>query len=273
MERIQFAEEQIRRYSRHIILQDIGSTGVKKLIGSTIGIVGAGGLGCPVVQILAAAGIGHLKIIDGDNVELSNLPRQPLHFTTDVGRKKVDSILEKIIALNSEIQVEIFPEYLTKANAIKFLQGCDYVVDASDNFATKFLINDVCIHLGIPFNIAGVVQWMGQILSVDPGKTTCYRCIFHTISSGDESMSCSAAGVINTVPSFAGILQANEAIKSIVGLPQKFTNGLFTFDLRENSFDFIPIKQNPECAACSHPEIPFYKTENYNVDLDQCNIQ
>ncbi|MHA1519708.1 MAG: HesA/MoeB/ThiF family protein [Promethearchaeota archaeon] len=264
--------EQIQRYSRHIILQDVGTPGVKKLLNATVCVVGAGGLGCPVIQMLSTAGIGHIKIIDGDKVELSNLPRQPLHFTSDIGQFKVDSIIQKVKALNPDVKMEGIRTFLTKENASEILQGCDYVIDASDNFATKFLINDVCVHLQIPFNIAGVVQWMGQLISVEPGVSTCYRCVFHTISAGDDSMSCSSAGVINTIPSFAGILQANECIKSILGKRRKFLNGVFFFDLGENSFDFVPIKRNPKCKACSDTKNAFYKSETYERDGDQCEI-
>ena len=264
-------DDQVHRYSRHIILTDFGSEGVNKLLNATVTVVGAGGLGCPVIQMLASAGVGHIKVIDGDLVDLSNLPRQTLHLTPDVGRKKVDSIADKVKAINPDVKLEIFPELLTRENSAEILKGSDYVIDASDNFATKFLVNDVCVHLNISFTIAGVVQWMGQLISVNPGETTCYRCIFHTISAGDESMSCSAAGVINTVPSFAGILQANEAIKTLIGKSQKFTNGLFTFDLAENIFDFISIKRNPSCAACSNPKEPFYLTEKYYIVNDECN--
>ncbi|MHA1672103.1 MAG: HesA/MoeB/ThiF family protein [Promethearchaeota archaeon] len=264
--------DQIQRYSRHIILQDVGTPGVKKLIEATVCVVGAGGLGCPVIQMLATAGIGHIKVIDGDKVELSNLPRQPLHYSSDVGQFKVDSVIQKVKELNTDVQMEGIREYLTKENALEILQGCDYIIDASDNIATKFLINDVCVHLRIPFTIAGVVQWMGQIISVDPGDSTCYRCVFHSISRDNDSMSCSAAGVINTVPSFAGILQANEAIKSIVGKKKKFLNGIFFFDLAENSFNFVSIKRNPECRACADPTKPFYLSENYERDADQCEL-
>ena len=267
-----FKADQIQRYSRHIILLDVGTEGVKKLLNATVCVVGAGGLGCPVIQMLATAGIGHIKVIDGDKVELSNLPRQPLHFTSDVGQYKVESIIQKVKALNPEVQMEGIRAFLTKENAREVLLGCDYVIDASDNIATKFLINDVCVHLQIPFNIAGVVQWMGQLISVEPGVSTCYRCVFHSISKGDESMSCSVAGVINTVPSFAGILQANEAIKSLIGKKRKFINGVFFFDLAENNFDFVPIKRNPACFACADPKMPFYLTENYERDDDQCEI-
>ena len=162
---------------------------------------------------------------------------------------------------------------MDKSNVVESLSGVDFVIEASDNIATKFLINDVCVHLGIPFTIAGVLEFYGQIVTVMPGRTTCYRCIFHTIHKHEASMTCSGAGVMGTIPSFAGILQANEAIKVILGLPTRFTDGLFAFDLLVNSFDFIPIKRDPTCKACSHPEFPFFQSEDFGPSLNQTTSQ
>ena len=268
---------QIERFSRQILLKEVGSKGMKTLLNSKVTIVGAGGLGCPISQMLASLGVGNIKLIDKDCVELSNLPRQPLHFTEDVGRLKVESLGNKMKAINPEISLELIPEYLTQTNAERLLSGSDFVLDASDNIATKFLINDVCVHLNIPFSIAGVVQWYGQLITVIPGKTTCYRCIFSNIFEPEQGMTCSGAGAMATVPSLAGILQANEAVKVLLGLKPRFTNGLFNFDLLGNSFDHIRIHRDPNCKTCSHPEAPFYLTEKYEItpngSQDSCEIQ
>jgi adenylyltransferase/sulfurtransferase len=272
MNRENLTPSQIERYSRQILLKDVGGIGQKTLLNSTVAIIGGGGLGCPTAQQLAAMGIGRLKIFDGDLVEISNLPRQPMHYTSDIGKLKVESLQAKIQAMNPDVTVEIFPFFVDKSNIVEALSGVDFVIEASDSIATKFLINDVCVHLGIPFTIAGVLEFFGQIVTVIPGST-CYRCIFHNIHEPETNMTCSGAGVMGTVPSFAGILQANEAIKLILGLSTRFTDGLFAFDLLANSFDFIPIKRDPTCKACSQSKLPFFESEDYGPSLNQTKPQ
>ncbi|MCK5093088.1 MAG: HesA/MoeB/ThiF family protein [Spirochaetes bacterium] len=265
-----FKEDQIERYSRQILLKEIGGKGVRKLLEATVGIIGAGGLGCPAIQILAAVGVGHLKIFDGDRVEISNLPRQFLHYTSDIGLLKVDSIKRKINEMNPDVYVEHYNLYINKSNITRFLTGCDYIIEASDNFATKFLVNDACVHLRIPFTIAGVVMFYGQLVSVIPGKTACYRCVVNEPLSEELSMNCASVGVLGTVPALAATIQANEAIKSILGLETRFTDQLFLFDLLHDSFEFMKAKINPECKACSDPETPFFQTENYGQPGNTC---
>ncbi|WP_457918375.1 HesA/MoeB/ThiF family protein [Candidatus Lokiarchaeum ossiferum] len=269
MEKNTLTMDQIERYSRQILLREVGSKGTKALLSSTVAIVGAGGLGCPIAQMLASMGVGTLKLIDGDHVELTNLPRQPMHYTSDIGKFKVDSLMEKIGDMNPDVRVIPIKKFLDKDNIQGILEGCDYVLDASDNIATKFLINDACIYHGIPFTIAGVVQWFGQIISVVPGKTTCYRCIFRNIYELDESTSCSGVGVMGTIPNFAGVLQANECIKSLLGIPLKYIDGMFSFDLLMSSFDFINIYRDKTCKACSDPQFAYYKSEDYGETLNK----
>lgn len=273
MQSFNLSQDQIERYSRNILLKEIGSTGQQKLLNSRVTVIGGGGLGCPVTQMLAAAGIGHIRIIDNDKVELTNLPRQILHYTEDIGKFKVDSIKNKVEHLNSDVKVEIHKTFADQSNIKDLLSGSDFVVECSDNMGTKFLVNDACVHLDIPFTIAGVVKFYGQIVSVIPGKTTCYRCIFREVHEPDASMTCSGAGVLGTVPSFAGILQANEAIKSISGLELNFINGMFAFDLLVGSFDFVKIKKDNNCKACSNPKIPFYAEEDYGTTSAICEDQ
>ncbi len=273
MRRIEaLTETQIDRYSRQILLAQVGGTGMKKLLGARVTIVGAGGLGCPAAQVLASAGVGTIRIIDGDRVELSNLPRQFLHHTKDVGRFKVDSIKEKIEAMNPDVTVEEVRMFANQANIDDLLAGSDYVIEACDGQAAKFLVNDACIHLGISFTIAGVVQFYGQILSVVPGRTRCLRCLFREPAPEDPQNSCSGAGVMGAAPGMAGMIQANEAIKSIIGAGALQTDKLLIFNLIDCSFDFLDIAALPKCAACAQPQEPFYKTFDYGACVTVCHL-
>ena len=273
MRRIQtLTETQIDRYSRQILLAQIGGKGQKKLLGARVTVVGAGGLGCPASQALAAAGIGTIRIIDADRVELSNLPRQFLHHTNDVGRYKVDSIKDKIQAMNPDVTVEAVRRFVDKDNIADLLADSDYVIEACDGQAAKFLVNDACIHLGIPFTIAGVVQFYGQIISVIPGKTRCLRCLFRDPAAEDPQNSCSGAGVIGAAPGMAGMIQANEAIKSITGAGKLHTDKLMIFNLIDCSFDFLDIASLPKCAACENSQNPFYRSYDYGSAVPVCHL-
>jgi molybdopterin/thiamine biosynthesis adenylyltransferase len=225
--------------------------------------VGAGGLGCPAAQALAAAGVGCLRIIDGDRVELSNLHRQVLHHTPDIGRLKVDSVRDKIARMNPEVTVEAMVAFAGPDTIASLLDGCDYVIEACDGQGAKFLVNDACVYLSIPFTIAGVVQFYGQILSVIPGRTRCLRCLFREPSPDDPANSCSGAGVMGTAPGLAATLQANEALKSILGLDNRFTNRLFVFNLLDNSFDSLDLAGLEPCPACLSVDTPWYRTCDY----------
>lgn len=245
-----FTGSMIEQYSRQIVLDRLGGHGMQRLRAATVGIVGAGGLGCPAIQVLAAAGVGHLKIADGDVVEISNLPRQWLHHAADVGRKKVDSVRDKVRLMNPGVSVTVHDGFVSPDTIEAFLHGCDFAIEATDTFATKFLVNDACVRLGIPFAIAGAVQYFGQVLSVLPHVTACYRCIFDGKHAGDESMTCSGAGVLGTVPALAGILQANEAIKHLTGMPSGLRGSLLVFDLLGDTFDSIKVSRRARCPAC-----------------------
>lgn len=267
-------EAQTDRYSRQIILKEIGGKGMKKLLNAKVAIVGAGGLGCPAAQVLAAAGVGKLVIIDGDKIELSNLPRQFLHHTADIGRFKADSIRDKIQLMNPDVEVAAVREFVRPENAQSLLAGADYVIEASDNQATKFLLNDACIHFKIPFSIAGVVQFYGQVLSVEPGKTRCLRCLFKAPFHEGQGMDCAGAGVIGTAPAFAGTMEANEAIKSILGLKRGFLDRLFVFSLLENSYEFLNIATIASCTACLKQQEPYYLEFDYQGFMNQrCDTQ
>ncbi|MHA1985372.1 MAG: HesA/MoeB/ThiF family protein [Promethearchaeota archaeon] len=263
-------EEQIQRYSRQIVLKEVGGIGQKKLLNSKVTIIGCGGLGSPVAFYLTAAGIGTLQIIDFDTVDLSNLHRQILHFTSDLNKKKTQSAFEKLHQLNPDVKIEVVNDILMPNNIIDILEGSSFVIDGSDNIPTKMLINDACIQLKIPFTIAGVVRFNGQIMTVDPEKkTACYRCIFGDITENEPSMSCSQAGVIGLIPGIVGCIQANEAIKYILNIGDIITNRMLFLDLLKYRFSFINVVRNEECLACGDNAKPLVNTHAYNIG-DAC---
>jgi len=232
-------EDQINRYSRQIVLKEIGGVGQKKLLNSRVSLVGLGALGSPVAYYLVAAGIGNLKVIDYDRVEPSNLHRQILHFTKDINRKKTESAVEKLNILNPDCKIETVSEIIKPDNAKEILKDSDFVIEGSDNFPTKMLINDTCVYLKIPFTIAGVLRFHGQIMTIVPEKkTACYRCLFGDITDVPTGMSCSQAGVIGLIPGILGCLEANEAIKYILNIGDLISNKIMYVDLLRNSFNF-----------------------------------
>ncbi|MFX0007245.1 MAG: ThiF family adenylyltransferase [Candidatus Hermodarchaeota archaeon] len=264
---MKFTEEQINRYSRQIVLKEIGGIGQKKLLNSTISLIGLGALGSPAAYYLAAAGIGNLKIIDYDSVEISNLHRQILHFTNDINRKKTESAFEKLQMLNPDCKIESITERLTPDNVKEVLRNSDFVIEGSDNFPTKMLVNDACISLKIPFTIAGVLRFHGQIITVVPTeKTACYRCVFGDVNDSPSGMSCSQAGVIGLIPGILGCMEANEAIKCILKVGDLIINKIMYIDLLHNSFNFIDIYRDQNCVACGENAIDLVKNYNYRFE-------
>lgn len=259
-------EEQISRYSRQIILKEVGGVGQRKLLNSKITLVGLGALGSPTAYYLTAAGVGTLQIIDSDVVEISNLHRQIVHFTKDINRAKTDSAKEKLNQLNPDVKIEIFSDRIVPDNVKQLLQGSDYVIEGSDNIPTKMLINDACVSLGIPFTIAGVLRFHGQLISTVPKKTACYRCIFGDAMEGDERMSCSQEGVIGLVPGILGCLEANEAIKYLLGVGEMISNKMLYVDLLKNSFNYITVYRDENCIACGDKAKDLITTLTYGVD-------
>lgn len=261
-------EAQINRYSRQIVLKEIGGIGQKKLLNSTISLVGLGALGSPAAYYLVAAGIGKLKIIDYDSVEPSNLHRQILHFTKDIDRKKTESAIEKLEMLNPDCKIEIITEKLTPDNVKDILKNSDFVIEGSDNFPTKMLVNDACVGLKIPFTIAGVLRFHGQIMTVVPEeKTACYRCLFGDVIDSPMGMSCSQAGVIGLIPGILGCVEANEAIKCILNIGDLIVNKIMYVDLLRNTFNFIDIYRNENCEACGENATDL--VENYNYRFEE----
>jgi len=264
-------KDQIERYSRQIVLKEVGGIGQKKLLSTKISLIGLGALGSSAAYYLAAAGVGTLQIIDFDTVEISNIHRQILHFTHDVNRKKTDSALEKLNSINPDCKIEIINDRITPKNSKNLLRKSDFVIEGSDNIPTKMLINDTCVSLKIPFTIAGVLRFHGQIMTVVPeNKTSCYRCVFGDITEGDNSMSCSQAGVIGFVPGILGCLEANEALKYILGIGDLLVNKIMYVDLLRNSFDFIEVHRNNKCIACGDSAKGLVESLNYG-GLDACD--
>ncbi|MHA1149889.1 MAG: HesA/MoeB/ThiF family protein [Promethearchaeota archaeon] len=261
-------KDQLERYSRQIILKEIGGKGQEKLLNSRITIIGLGALGSPSAYYLAAAGIGQLTIIDSDIVDISNLHRQILHFTKDINLKKTSSALEKLNLLNPDCKVEIIDDRLKPSNVLEYLKGSDFVIEGSDNIATKLLTNDACISLKIPFTIAGVLRFHGQIMTVIPEqRTTCYRCIFGDISQNPSSLSCSQAGVMGMAPSILGSMEAVESIKYLLNIGELIINQLFFIDLLNNSFNTIVVYRDENCQACGENAKNLVKSYQYGSDL------
>jgi adenylyltransferase/sulfurtransferase len=266
---IDFTEEQLARYSRHILLDDVGVEGQEKLLQAKILIVGAGGLGSPAALYLAAAGVGTIGIIDSDSVEISNLQRQIAHFTKDINVSKVESAAEKMRAINPDITVKTYREHLCAANITEILQGYDFIIDGTDNFPTKFLINDACIFLGIPFSHGGILRFNGQTMTVVPRRTACYRCSFRNPPPPDAVPSCAQAGVLGAVAGMLGTIQAAEALKFITGAGKLLANTLLTFDAKTMAFRKIRLTRQESCPVCGpHPEI----TELVDTEQAVCTL-
>jgi adenylyltransferase/sulfurtransferase len=249
--------DEIERYSRQILVPDLGGKGQIRLHQGRVLVVGAGGLGSPAAYYLAAAGVGTLGLIDPDDVELSNLQRQILHGTADIGRKKVESAQTKLAGLNPGVTVNLHPVRLDAENAAQILQDYDFVVDGSDNFDTKFLVNDTAVALGIPFSHAGIVRLQGQAMTVIPHKSACYRCFFKHPPAPEELLSCQQAGILGAVAGTIGSIQATEAIKVLVGFEEGLlTDKLLTYDAKAMKFHTVPVKRDPACTACGAANSP-----------------
>jgi molybdopterin/thiamine biosynthesis adenylyltransferase len=266
-----FTNEQLERYSRHIILKEIGVKGQKRLLNARVLIIGAGGLGAPAALYLAAAGVGTIGIADADVVDLTNLQRQVIHTTEDIGKKKVDSAAETMRQINPDITVNAYYEYVSSANILKLIEGYDFILDGTDNFPAKFLINDACVMVKKPFSHAGIIRFKGQLTTVIPGVSPCYRCIFRNPPPKDAVPTCKQAGVIGAMGGVIGSLQAMEAIKYITGAGELLTGYLLTYDAL--TMEFRKIKLPPRgkgCAVCSDtPEI----TELIDYEQAACELK
>jgi adenylyltransferase/sulfurtransferase len=245
-----FSEGQMRRYKRHLTLNEVGFKGQMKLKSARVLCVGAGGLGSPALYYLAAAGVGTLGIVEGDVVDDSNLQRQIIHFTEDVGRSKLASAREKIARINPDVTVREHPGWLTAENALDIVRQYDFVVDGTDNFPAKFLVNDACVLAGVPFSHAGILRFEGQALTVVPGKGRCYRCLFREPPPPGAVPSCADAGVLGAIAGVMGTIQATEALKFLLGKGDLLVDRLLVFDALGMRFREIKGRRDPGCAVC-----------------------
>jgi len=253
------SEDQITRYARHIILSEVGGIGQNALLKARVLVVGAGGLGCPVALYLGAAGIGTLGIVDDDAVDLSNLQRQIAHGTDDIGRAKVDSLAASVEAINGDITVVRHPTRLTTQNVESLIRDYDIIVDGSDNFATRYLLNDACFFAGKTLISAALLRFEGQISTFKPharmnegeaDRHPCYRCLFPEIPPKGLVPSCAEAGILGVLVGTVGSLQATEVIKEILGLGESLSGHLLIYNALDVSFQKFREKPNPDCALC-----------------------
>jgi adenylyltransferase/sulfurtransferase len=248
-------ESQIERYSRQIILKDVGGTGQEKILASKVLIIGTGGLGAPAALYLAAAGVGTIGIVDGDNVDLTNLQRQVIHFTKDIGKTKVESAREKMLAINPDVKVVGYNERVYASNIGEIISDYDFIIDGTDNFPAKFLINDACVLNKKPFSHGGILRFDGQSMTYVPGSA-CYRCVFKNPPPKGAVPTCSEAGILGPVAGMLGTIQAAEALKYILGKGKLLTNRLLIFNAFDMNFRTVVISKNPECPICGvNPEI------------------
>jgi molybdopterin-synthase adenylyltransferase len=239
------------RYSRHLLLPEIGEAGQSRLRDSRVLIIGAGGLGSPAALYLAAAGVGTIGIADGDTVELSNLQRQVIHGCADLGQPKTASAARRLQGINPACRVVQIPQMVHQGNVLELLKGYDFVLDATDTLSVKFLINDSCVALGIPFSHGGILRFQGQTMTVLPRLSPCYRCLFEELPPEEERQACEHDGVFGVLPGIIGTLQAAEALKYLLGIGALLTGRLLTFDLLGMRFREVPVPLNSSCTACS----------------------
>ncbi len=245
-----FSEEEKQRYSRQILLEPVGLKGQQKISEASVLVVGSGGLGSTVLMHLAAAGVGTIGIVDRDVVDVSNLQRQIIHFTEDLDKPKIQSAREKLTRLNPHVRVNTYPEFLHSDNISARIKEYDFIIDGTDNFPSKFLINDTCIAMNKPFCHAGVLRFEGQMMTVVPGQSACLRCIFPEPPPPDSVPGSGQVGILGTVAGLFGTLQATEAIKYIIGQGDLLTNRLLICDVLQMIFREVKTKKRLRCTAC-----------------------
>ena len=244
--------EQIERYSRQILVPDFGGKGQIRLRQGRVLIIGAGGLGSPTAFYLTASGVGTLGLVDPDNVELSNLQRQILHATPDLGKAKVESGKETLTGLNPDVEVIAYPIRLDSENVDGLFSEYQFIIDGSDSFETKFLVNDAAVRLKKAYSHAGIVRWQGQTMTVISGKTACYRCLFKEPPSPAEILNCQQSGILGAVAGTIGSIQATETIKYLAGFEDGLlTDRLLTYDARAMKFHQVEVTRDPDCKACN----------------------
>jgi adenylyltransferase/sulfurtransferase len=267
---VEFTDDQVQRYSRHIILPEVGGKGQKKLLAAKVLIVGAGGLGCPVGYYLAAAGVGTLGIVDNDDVELSNLQRQIAHNTERIGMPKVESAKKTFTALNPDVNVIAMRGRLTKDNILDIMKDYDVVVDGSDNFPTRYLVNDACVMLKKPLVSGAILRFEGQVTTLLPHEGHCYRCLFEEPPPPGLVPSCQEAGVLGVLPGVIGGIQATEVLKLLLGKGDVLKNTLLIYNALSVTFRRVRVPRRDDCPVCgTNPTI----TELQDYDAGYCRIE
>jgi len=246
----ELSRDEILRYSRHLLIPEVGLDGQRKLKNSSALIIGTGGLGSPVALYLAAAGIGRIGLVDYDTVDASNLQRQVIHGTSTVGRLKVESARDKLLDLNPEIQVDVYNEPYTSENALRIAQDYNIILDGTDNFPTRYLTNDVAVFLGKPNVYASIYRFDGQVSVFYAKEGPCYRCLFPEPPPPGLVPSCAEGGVLGVLPGTIGTLQATEALKVLLGIGEPLIGKLLLYNALDMSFDFVKLKKNPNCRVC-----------------------
>ena len=255
-EPITLSNEEVARYSRHLIMPDVGMDGQLKLKAASVLCIGAGGLGSPVAMYLAAAGVGRIGIVDFDVVDHSNLQRQVIHGTPDVGRPKLDSARDRLNALNPEVKVETHDVALSSQNALELLADYDIIVDGTDNFPTRYLVNDACVILGKPNVYGSIFRFEGQASVFATKEGPCYRCLYPEPPPPGLVPSCAEGGVLGVLPGVIGTIQATEAVKLIMGVGEPLVNRFMIYDALRMRFRELKLRKDPECPVCGdHPTV------------------
>jgi sulfur-carrier protein adenylyltransferase/sulfurtransferase len=250
------SHSEIHRYSRHLLIPEVGLEGQRKLKAASVLVIGTGGLGSPTALYLAAAGVGRVGLVDYDVVDFSNLQRQVIHGTSTLGKLKVDSARQRMLDINPDIQVDVYNEPFTSENAIRIAQGYDVLIDGTDNFPTRYLTNDVCVFLGKPNVYGSIFRFDGQVSIFDARRGPCYRCLFPEPPPPGLVPSCAEGGVLGVLPGTIGTLQATEALKLILGIGEPLIGRLLLYNALDMSFEYVKLRKNPNCKVCGpNPEI------------------
>ena len=249
MDTNELSRQQLLRYNRHLILDGFGLESQKRLLQSKVLIVGVGGLGSPAVLYLAAAGVGTIGLVDGDLVSITNLQRQIIHTTSDVNKPKVESAEEKILKTNPDVKVIKHETFLSEDNALELIGAYDFIIDGTDNFSAKYLVNDACVMLGKPFSMCGINRYSGQLMTHLP-DTACYRCLFPEPPALADVETCSTVGVLGSIAGIMGTIQATECIKCLTGIGKPLTNALFTIDSLSMEWQRIDFVKDDGCSIC-----------------------
>ncbi|MBX3049679.1 MAG: molybdopterin-synthase adenylyltransferase MoeB [Anaerolineales bacterium] len=249
----ELSRDELLRYSRHLLIPQVGLDGQRKLKAASVLVVGAGGLGSPAALYLAAAGVGRIGLVDYDVVDASNLQRQVIHGTSNLDQLKVESARSRLLDLNPGIDVPVYNESLTSANALRIVQGYDLVIDGTDNFPTRYLVNDVCVKLGIPNVYGSIFRFDGQVSVFAAKDGPCYRCLFPDPPPPGSVPSCAEGGVLGVLPGIIGSLQASEGLKLLLGIGEPLVGKLLLFHALDMRFDTIKLRKDPNCTVCSLP--------------------